>query len=316
MVGCLQQSTQIQIWSLVDNPKAPCFVFAKGTQLCRRCDTLSNQSMPGVLCINTRRARGRRTAGWARNLLRRASTKALHILHACNANSGFVQWMSVPGKEMDKLVINVNEDAKISIDTLCALLRAFPVRMRGPLLAKKTLIFEFLHEHQADAAAITVASQVSKKRKLQTLTSDDETTESALYAKTLNECLHEYNSSSVCIAAHRSGLDDRGRWHVFDVRSRAFQLDVGRCVLHAQKTRGASRTLPWFLGRVRTSLSGFRFSRLSGALCTSGSSCPSTRRPARSCTFATAQAGSKHEWALVLAGVYYKTRLHQTPRDV
>lgn len=143
--------------------------------------------------------------------------QALHILHACNANSGFVQWMSVPGKEMDKLVINVNEDAKISIDTLCALLRAFPVRMRGPLLAKKTLIFEFLHEHQADAAAITVASQVSKKRKLQTLTSGDETSESALYAKTLNECLHEYNSSSVCIAAHRSGLDDRGRWHVFDV---------------------------------------------------------------------------------------------------
>lgn len=143
--------------------------------------------------------------------------QALHILHACNANSGFVKWMSLPGKEMDKLVINVNEDAKISVDTLCALLRAFPVRMRGPLLAKKTLIFEFLHEHQTDAAPITVAGVVSKKRKSQTVTFDDESTESALLAKTLDECLHEYNSSSVCIAAHRSGSDDRGRWHVFDI---------------------------------------------------------------------------------------------------
>lgn len=143
--------------------------------------------------------------------------QALHILHACNANSGFAKWVCVTGSDMDKLVINVNENARVSIDTLCALLRAFPVGMRGPLLAKKAIIFEFLHDHSTDAAAIGVESRVSKKRKLQAETCEDDASESARLAATLGECLRQYNSSTVSVSAHRSGVDDRSRWHVFDL---------------------------------------------------------------------------------------------------
>lgn len=143
--------------------------------------------------------------------------QALHILHACNAGMAFEKWVSVPGKDLDKLVVHVKKDARISIDTLCALLRAFPVCMRGPLLAKKTLIFEFLHDHNVDDAAITLINGVSKKRKAQAATFEDGDAERVLLANTLDHCLREHNSSTVCISEHRTGLDDRGRCHVFEI---------------------------------------------------------------------------------------------------
>ena len=165
-------------------------------------------------------AAGAATAGAAAATAAAAATRAdeaLHILHACNTKNCFQKWAVVGNKDAEKLTVTISPEARLSIDSLSALVRAFPVRLRGPFLTTQALTMEFLHEHEPPAPSALPSPFLSRKRARDAEPLETPVDYSAHLRDMIETCLKQYNSSTVSVSKHHCGTDDRGPWHTFDI---------------------------------------------------------------------------------------------------
>lgn len=143
--------------------------------------------------------------------------EALHLLHSCNTRQSFKSWTVVSGSEIEKLTVSMVPDARVCIDLLCALVRAFPQRARGPFLSAQALSLEFMHSFEPRAEGVPELSRPTRKRARGTDGPQSTEDQSAHLSALLESCLKMYNSSLVSVTRHAQGQDDRGPWHTFDV---------------------------------------------------------------------------------------------------